>query len=110
MRSLSPSYCIDADWGSKDIVWDARALKKPLFVAEMLPSQNPETNLIFSPDEKYILTGTAGSQAGVLAGQADEERAREAKASGKDAGKVIVLRREGLEVVRSLSASPSISM
>ena len=86
-------------------VWDTRTLKKPLFVAENLPSQNPETNLIFSPDEKFLLTGTAGAQAGVLAGAADEERAREAKASGKEGGKVVVLRRDGLEVVRSLSTS-----
>lgn len=88
-------------------VWDTKSLKKPLFVAENLPSQNPETNLIFSPDEKFLLTGTAGAQAGVLAGSADEERAREAKASGKEGGKVVILRRDGLEVVRSLSASSS---
>ena len=89
-------------------VWDAKLLKKPLFVAENFPSQNPETNLIFSPDEKYLLTGTAGAQAGVLAGAADEERAREAKASGKEGGKVIILRKDGLQIVRSLSEFSSL--
>ena len=72
-----------------------------------LPSLNPEANLVFSPDEKYILTGTAGSHAGVLAGAAEEEKAKELEKNGGVGGKVVVLRREGLDVVRSLSASIS---
>lgn len=77
-------------------------MKKPLFTATDLPSINAETNLIFSPDERYILTGTAGAQAGVLAGTADEEKLREAKSEAGKGGKVVVLRKEGLEVVRTL--------
>lgn len=85
-------------------LWDTKAFKKPLFVASGLPSLNAETNVIFSPDEKYILTGTAGSHAGVLAGQAEEEKAKEF--AGGEGGKVVVLRRDGLGVVRTLDISP----
>ncbi|ORY54604.1 WD40-repeat-containing domain protein [Leucosporidium creatinivorum] len=88
-------------------LWDTRTLKKPLFTATDLPSLNAETNLVFSPDERYILTGTAGAQAGVLAGTADEEKLREATSATGRGGKVVVLRREGLEVVRSLDISPA---
>lgn len=87
------------------LVWDARSFKKPLFTASSLPSLNPESNIVFSPDEKYILTGTAGSHAGVLAGAAEEEKAKELERDGGVGGKVVVLKREGLEVVRSLSTS-----
>lgn len=83
------------------IVWDTRQFKKPLFTALNLPSLNPETNLIFSPDEKYLLTGTAGAQAGVLVGTAEEMAVQLSK--GGEGGKVVVLKTEGLEVVRSLS-------
>lgn len=82
-------------------MWDARSLKKPLFTATDLPSLNDETNLVFSPDERYILTGTAGAHAGVMVGTVEEEKAREAV--GANGGKVVVLRREGLGLVRSLS-------
>lgn len=85
-------------------VWDTRSLKKPLFTAANLPSLNAETNLVFSPDERYILTGTAGAHAGVLAGSAEEEKAKELEKAGGESGKVVVLMKEGLEVVRSLSA------
>lgn len=78
-------------------------MKKPLCTAENLPSLNPETNLVFSPDEKYIVTGTAGAQAGVLVGTAEEQRSREAIAEGGGGGKLVVLRREGLETIRILS-------
>lgn len=83
-------------------MWDARSLKRPLFTASSLPTLNPETNLIFSPDEKYLLTGTAGTHAGVVVGTVEEQKAKEAKGGG-ESGKVVVLRAEGLDVVRSLS-------
>lgn len=82
-------------------MWDVKSFKKPLFIADNLPTLNPETNLIFSPDDKYLLTGTAGAHAGVLVGTAEEQRAREAK--GAQSGKVVILKVEGLEIVRQLS-------
>lgn len=87
--------------GVLDLVWDVKAFKKPLYTATDLPSLNPETNIIFSPDGRYLLTGTAGAHAGVLVGTAEEEKAREAVGAG--GGKVVVLRREGLGRVRTLS-------
>lgn len=90
------------------IVWDAKSLKKPLFTAPNLPTLNPETNIIFSPDDKYLLTGTAGAHAGVLVGTAEEQRAREAK--GAQSGKVVVLKVEGLEVIRELSGFLSLAL
>lgn len=84
------------------LVWDTRSFKKPLYVSSTpLPSLNPETNLIFSPDERYLLTGTAGAQAGVLVGTAEEQKLKEAMKG--EGGKVVVLKTEGLDVVRSLS-------
>ena len=41
------------------IVWDIRSLRKPLFTATDLPNIYPETNIIFSPDERTLLTGVA---------------------------------------------------
>ncbi|KAJ9118602.1 hypothetical protein QFC22_003822 [Naganishia vaughanmartiniae] len=45
--------------GGDDTVklWDTRSLRKPLFTASFLPNAYPETNIIFSPDDKTILTG-----------------------------------------------------
>lgn len=39
------------------IVWDLRNAKKPVKTAYNLDIVNPEANVIFSPDEKLILTG-----------------------------------------------------
>lgn len=58
--------------------------------------------MIFSPDGRYILTGTAGAQAGVLGGTADEEKLSEATAEASRGGKVVVLRVDGLGIVRTL--------
>ncbi|KAI5478700.1 WD repeat protein 70 [Pseudohyphozyma bogoriensis] len=88
-------------------LWDARALKKPLWTVSDLPSLNPETNVIFSPDEKYVLTGTAGVKAGVLAGQAEEEKAKELEKNGGEGGKIVVISRERGEVVRKIGVSES---
>jgi hypothetical protein len=38
-------------------VWDLRNAKKPINTAYNLDIVNPEANVIFSPDEKLILTG-----------------------------------------------------
>jgi WD repeat-containing protein 70 len=63
-------------------VWDVKSLKKPLFVATGLTNIYPETNIIFSPDEKMLLTGVAVEK-------------------GKK-GEVVVLKREGLEEDRRI--------
>lgn len=84
-------------------VWDTKSFKKPLFTATDLPSLNPETNLIFSPDEKYILTGTSGAMAGILAGANKEIPIGEG-------GKVVVLKVDGLEVVRKLGEFQKLEM
>ncbi|GAA5901838.1 hypothetical protein JCM8208_003601 [Rhodotorula glutinis] len=94
-------------------LWNPKALKKPLFTATSLPSLNSETNACFSPDGQYVLTGTAGARAGVLAGGGEEERARELEkekergGEGKERmGRVVVFRTEGLDRVREISISP----
>ncbi|WWD20074.1 hypothetical protein CI109_104548 [Kwoniella shandongensis] len=47
--------------GGDDTVklWEIRSMRKPVAVASKLDNLYPETNLIFSPDDKSILTGTA---------------------------------------------------
>lgn len=68
-------------------------------VAENLSSLNPETNVIFSPDQRFVLTGTAGPRAGNVPG-------KEVDVRGKPGGRVIVMKRENLEIVREMSESP----
>lgn len=80
-----------------------RALKKPLAVNSDLPNFNAETNVIFSPDENYILTGTAGKAVTVNSKLVEiEERAA---AVGNGSGQLAVLRRSDLEPVTKLSVS-----
>lgn len=64
-----------------------RSLRKPLFTADMLPNAYPQTNVIFSPDEKTILTG--------LSVQKGSEKK----------GEIVVLEREGLAVKRRIAIS-----
>jgi len=80
------------------LVWDARHFKKPVAVASDLSSLNPETNVIFSPDERYILTGTAGPQAGIVAGKQVETR-------GKPGGRIVVMERDTLNIVKEYNVS-----
>lgn len=84
-------------------VWVTRTLKKPIAVATDMPSLNPETNVIFSPDGAFVLTGTAGSQAGVLEGSAEAERLKDGASYGS--GKVVILNSKDLSVVRKLGES-----
>lgn len=87
-------------------MWDTKSFRKPLHTATDLPSLNGETNVVFSPNGEYIITGTAGSHAGVLAGQAEEEKARELAAGGvQKGGQVLVLRASDLGIVRRLGKS-----
>ncbi|GAA6046900.1 hypothetical protein JCM3770_003419 [Rhodotorula araucariae] len=88
-------------------LWNPKVLKKPLATASDLPTLNSETNAVFSPDGRYVLTGTAGARAGVLAGGVEEERAKELESAlGTRAGRVVVFRTEGLERVRDVDISP----
>lgn len=66
-----------------NLVWDIRNAKKPVKVAYNLDIVNPEVNVIFSPDERLILTGTACPK-------------------GKGFGKLVMLDRDTLEVNQSI--------
>ncbi|KAF8807194.1 WD40 repeat-like protein [Phlegmacium glaucopus] len=71
--------------GGDDTVklWDLRAFKKPLAVHSGLTTLYPNTNAVFSPDNKYIVTG-AGA------------------ASKSGEGRLVFMQKEGLEEVKSL--------
>lgn len=93
---------------SLETVWSSKSLKKPIATATDLPSLNFETNVVFSPDGQYVLTGTAGMKAGVLSGGSEEERAGElAKAGGLGAGKLVIMSSRDLQVVRNICAFTS---
>lgn len=65
------------------LVWDVRAFKKPLAIHSGVTTLYPQTNAIFSPDEKYIVTGSGAT----IKGQR---------------GKLIFLKRDTLEVERQV--------
>ncbi|TFK23117.1 transcription factor [Coprinopsis marcescibilis] len=65
-------------------LWDLQSFKKPLAVQDNLPTLYPRTNAVFSPDEKYILTGVGP------------------RGPGQPAA-LVFLRRDNLEIVKSLS-------
>lgn len=46
------------------IVWDLRSIRKPVAVVQDMGNIYPETNIIFSPDDRSILTGLPGSKGG----------------------------------------------
>lgn len=64
-------------------VWDLRSFRKPLATRINIATLYPTTNAVFSPDEKYVVTGLGASSKG-----------------GK--GKLLFLRKDDLEVVREL--------
>lgn len=68
----------------KFVVWDLRSFKKPLAVHSGLGTLYPNTNAVFSPDDKYVITGAAPTTKG---GQ----------------GRLVILKKDGLEEVRSLA-------
>ncbi|KAI9473559.1 MAG: WD40-repeat-containing domain protein [Benjaminiella poitrasii] len=76
--------------GGDDTVklWDLRNAKKPVKIAYNLDIVNPEANVIFSPDEKLILTGTACPK-------------------GKGFGQLVMLNRETLEVQEAINVTQS---
>ncbi|KAF5377544.1 hypothetical protein D9615_005192 [Tricholomella constricta] len=52
--------------GGDDTVklWDLRAFKKPLVTRSNLTTLYPNTNAMFSPDDKYIITGSGATSKG----------------------------------------------
>ncbi|KAF8895046.1 transcription factor [Gymnopilus junonius] len=72
--------------GGDDTVklWDLRAFKKPLAVRSGLTTLYPTTNAVFSPDDKYVITGAGATSKG---GQ----------------GRLVILNKDGLEEVKSLA-------
>ncbi|CAG8537772.1 16632_t:CDS:10 [Acaulospora colombiana] len=69
-------------------VWDIRNFKSPVSQAKDLPVFDPEANVIFSPDEKLIITGTAVKK-------------------GEGYGKLVMMDRNSLEIVRTMSITQS---
>ncbi|PPQ90468.1 hypothetical protein CVT25_014986 [Psilocybe cyanescens] len=65
-------------------VWDLRSFKKPLAVHSGLSTLYPSTNAVFSPDDKYVITGAGATSKG---GQ----------------GRLVILNKDGLEEVKSLA-------
>ncbi len=45
-------------------VWDLRKFKTPVHVWEDLPAMHPTTQVVFSPDERLILTGVSAGRDG----------------------------------------------
>ena len=45
-----------------NIVWDMRNLKQELYSIDDLPTPNQHTDCIFSPDGRYIVTGTSNKK------------------------------------------------
>lgn len=71
---------ICADTGT---VWDLRSFRKPLIIRGNITTLYPPTNAVFSPDEKFVVTGLGASSKG-----------------GK--GRLLFLRRDDLEPIREL--------
>ncbi|KAF9206783.1 hypothetical protein BGZ49_001834 [Haplosporangium sp. Z 27] len=76
--------------GGDDTVklWDVRNLKHPLSIAEDLVTLNSEVNVIYSPDERLIITGTGVKK-------------------NEGYGKVVMMNSENLEIVRTMSVTQS---
>ncbi|KAF9480451.1 transcription factor [Pholiota conissans] len=72
--------------GGDDTVklWDLRAFKKPLAIHSGLNTLYPSTNAVFSPDDKYVITGAGSTTKG---GQ----------------GRLVIMKKDGLEEVKSLA-------
>ncbi|KAH9043727.1 hypothetical protein EDB85DRAFT_2138423 [Lactarius pseudohatsudake] len=64
-------------------LWDIRSIKRPVATRSEVPTLYPSTNAIFSPDNKYVVTGAGGTEKG-------------------DYGGLLFMNRENLEVVKQL--------
>ncbi|CAG8613298.1 4681_t:CDS:10 [Paraglomus brasilianum] len=69
-------------------IWDTRNFKKVVSQVNDLPTLNPETNIIFSPDERLLLTGTATKK-------------------GAGYGKLLMLDKDSLQPVRTMNITQS---
>ena len=65
------------------IVWDVRSFKKPVATRSNVLTLYPTTNAIFSPDNRYVLTGAGATSKG-------------------GSGKLLFLHRENLEVAKEV--------
>ncbi|SRR6266702_204218 len=65
------------------LVWDIRSIKRPVATRSEVPTLYPSTNAIFSPDNKYVVTGAGGTEKGNYGG-------------------LLFMSRESLEVVKQL--------
>lgn len=64
-------------------MWDLRSFKKPVSVKTEMTTLYPQTNAIFSPDDKYVVTGVGTSARG-------------------GPGKLMFMSKDSLEVVQEL--------
>jgi len=64
-------------------LWDLRAFKKPLSTRADLPTLYPKTNAIFSPDDKYVVTGAGATVKG-------------------GTGQLVFMRKDNLEIEKTL--------
>ncbi|KAG4302732.1 hypothetical protein PCANB_001083 [Pneumocystis canis] len=70
-------------------LWDIRKFKEPLSVRNQLSNHYPETDITFSPNGEYILTGTS-----IISNTCDT-------------GKLVILKAYNLEIVKELSINDS---
>jgi len=86
IRSNVRHYLTIHRWltNAQTVVWDLRSFKKPLAVHSGLNTLYPNTNAVFSPDDKYVITGAGATAKG---GQ----------------GRLVILKKGGLEEVKSLA-------
>lgn len=86
IRSNVRHYLTIYRWltNAQSAVWDLRSFKKPLAVHSGLNTLYPNTNAVFSPDDKYVITGAGATAKG---GQ----------------GRLVILKKDGLEEVKSLA-------
>lgn len=69
-------------------VWDLRSFKKPVSVRAEMATLYPQTNAIFSPDDKYVVTGVGASSKG-------------------GHGKLLFMSKDSLEIVKELAVDSS---
>lgn len=69
-------------------VWDLRSFKKPVSAKTEMTTLYPQTNAIFSPDDKYVVTGVGASER-----------------SGP--GRLLFMSKDSLEVVKELVVDSS---
>lgn len=69
-------------------MWDLRSFKKPVSAKTEMTTLYPQTNAIFSPDDKYVVTGVGTSARG-------------------GPGKLVFMNKDSLEVAKELVVDSS---